>query len=207
MGSCDIHSAHEIITPYWLRKVMNYAWFAAVAYGRDDIANELKAHGWRRLPAMPKAVLYARGNQIVAAFRGTHPLDGEDLADDVALAIGTEESRLRFQNARRWVLGLCNRYPKSEVLLVGHSLGGSICMSVIYKVPNVRHAHTYNAFASPHMISQSASISPISSYQGITMHLIIQDPISSTSLLMGQVTFDLKAVLLGLDPHGIENWL
>jgi hypothetical protein len=185
----------------------NYAWFDAAAYGREDVANELRAQGWRRLPAIPKAVLFARGKQVVAAFRGTNLLDTEDLADDAALLTGNEDSRIRFQNARRWILGLCKRYSKSEVWLTGHSLGGSICMSIIYKTPNVRYVHTYNAFASPHMISQSGGTSPIANYKIVTMHLIIQDPISTTSLLMSDVAFDVKPVIFGLDPHGIENWL
>lgn len=186
---------------------MNFAWFAAVAYDREDVAQELKALGWRPLRAIPKAVLYARGSQIVAAFRGTQLLDSEDLADDAALAIGMEDSRGRFQSAWRWVLQVCKRFPKSEVWLAGHSLGGSICMSTMYKVPNVRYAHTYNAFASPRMLSQSGGNSPVANYKRVTMHLIVQDPISTTSLLMADVSFDVRVVIAGLNPHGIENWL
>jgi hypothetical protein len=57
------------------------------------------------------------------------------------------------------------------------------------------------------MISQSGGTSPIANYKIVTMHLIIQDPISTTSLLMSDVAFDVKPVIFGLDPHGIENWL
>jgi pimeloyl-ACP methyl ester carboxylesterase len=157
--------------------------------------------------APQKAVLYARGNELVAGFRGTNVLDADDLACDAALVAGSEDARARFQNARRWVVGLALRYRTARLVLAGHSLGGSICLATLYRAPGVAHAHCYNAFASPTMISRSHTLRPLANYTRALLHLIIEDPISTDSLLMGQVTLDTRVKLGSWDPHALDNWL
>jgi hypothetical protein len=61
--------------------------------------NAMAAQGWRRLPAIPKAVLYAKGNVLLVGFKGTLLTDTQDVADDAALVAGSEDSRSRFMQA------------------------------------------------------------------------------------------------------------
>lgn len=109
----------------------------------------MAAHGWRQLPAICKAVLYVKVNVLLAGFRGTLLTDTQNMADDVALVTGSEGSRDRSMQAMAWVKSLARAYPACKLMLVGNSLGGSLCLSTRYKVPAVTASHCYNAFAFP----------------------------------------------------------
>lgn len=182
----------------------NFARFAAVAYGDAGQSDSLKSEGWRQLPSIPKAVLFARGGELVAAFRGTVLTDTQDLADDAALSVGNEATLERFQQARRWVLSLRQTYPRCKLTLTGHSLAGSIGLFCAYATQAVS-VSTYNAFCSPAMVGNVAT--PIANYTKADVYYVLQDTIGATALLLSGPARHAKVVLDSLTAHNLSNWL
>lgn len=184
---------------------------AGAAYGREDCLGELKHAGWRVFTehAGCKCVVLLKGNTFAVGFRGTVLTDPEDLADDAALVTGVEDSRPRFQRAVAYVRALLRAYPRCRVILAGHSLGGSLCLSTCYKVPGVFEAHAFNPFASPVMIERSnrSPVVPIANYTSAVAHCVLQDPITESTLLMGQISKEVRLAVWWLDPHDLDNFL
>ncbi len=96
---------------------MNYAQTAGAAYLREDCLDFMTAQGCRRLPAVSKAVLYAKGNVLLVGFRGTLLTDTQDVADDAALVAGSEDLRERFMQAVAWTKSLAKAYPNCRLML------------------------------------------------------------------------------------------
>lgn len=195
------------MNPLWRT---NFAFVAGVAYGREDCLSVLKQGGWRLLlkHSRSKAVVLLKGNCLAVGFRGTVLTDAEDLADDAALIAGDEDDRPRFRHAVALVRSLRKAYPHCRLILVGHSLGGSLCLATCYKVPGVVEAHGYNAFASPTMIirSKATVVNPIANYRHVVLHCVLEDPVAADTLLMGQVKTDFRAARPMMDPHSLENF-
>ncbi|MGH6610529.1 MAG: hypothetical protein ACRECQ_09740 [Burkholderiaceae bacterium] len=155
---------------------------------------------------VPKAVLWGRGAQLVAAFRGTVIGDDDDFFDDAALALGEEEARPRFQDSRRWVLSLRRRFPHSRLTLAAHSLGGSIALFCAYNVPGVA-VHAYEAFGSTTMEARGATATAIANYTHVVLHVVLEDVLALGALLIAGPTHDTKNVLDGFEAHALANWL
>ncbi len=183
-----------------------YARFASVPYGDPTSEAVLTAAGWRPLRAIDKARAWHKGNEIVVSFRGTVPLDTEDLACDAALAAGTEEAQPRFVYARRWLLSLMHRYRRCRFTLASHSLGGSVNLYCMFST-HAHTAHTFNAFASSTMIANSVvHASALANYTRCTVHIVYEDPIGMTGTFLVGPTFQHIHVKDGLDVHSLSNW-
>jgi hypothetical protein len=65
----------------------------------------------------------------ILVIRGTSLHDAFDIEADLALAINNTNTA-RFNEIRQWVKMLRSAYPNKELILIGHSLGGSIASVV-----------------------------------------------------------------------------
>lgn len=183
----------------------NYARVAQAAYGDQSQIDSLVSEGWRQMRSIPKSVLFAKGNQLVLGFKGTDVLDPEDLGNDIALALGTEETTARFQQARRWVLTLKRLYPRARLVLTGHSLGGSLLLHCTYSCPNVPGV-SYNGYVSSTMVTHGDAATSIASYRRVDMYYVIEDIIGVSAVSLTGPTKHAK-IVGELDPHALDNWL
>lgn len=182
---------------------VNPALFAASAYGDAAADAALAAAGWRRRPAMRKAVLWARGRSLVAALRGTMLGNAEDDGDDGALLAGTELARARFAEAIAWARALARRYRSKALTLVGHSLGGSLALHAADKALWGRSLPvvTYAGYAGPPLLGVAA-------FPHAVVWAVVGDPIGTTSLaLRGVAERHALPPTPGRNPHSLDNFL
>lgn len=141
-------------------KLLDMAEMAAYAYVTDAYATDhlenLKRKGYSILePAHVNDygltyVTLKKDNTIYLSFRGSTTIS--DWADDIKMIAGkAEEHMARFRNAANVTLDLIRRYPDCNIVLIGHSLGGS---TVQYVLNNVNHnnivaAYTFNPLGIP----------------------------------------------------------
>lgn len=76
-----------------------------------------------------------RDDDVIIGFRGTK--NNQDIATDIALAVGLENYTDRFDKSRSFVDKVRFKYKNNPILAIGDSLGGSIAESVGDKVDRV----------------------------------------------------------------------
>lgn len=76
-----------------------------------------------------------RDDDVIIGFRGTN--NNQDIATDLAIAIGLENYTDRFDKSRSFVDKVRFKYKNNPILAIGDSLGGSIAESVGDKVDRV----------------------------------------------------------------------
>jgi hypothetical protein len=105
-----------------------------------------------------------KSNTILYGIRGTEPTSGTDWMTDLEIASMASrkvlpEARLmptgnmtdRFNNANNIYSKLRDLYPKSKIIIGGHSLGNSVGLDVLYKhqSDNNIDLYSYNGFTHP----------------------------------------------------------
>jgi pimeloyl-ACP methyl ester carboxylesterase len=182
----------------------NWAVFASIAYSDQARLETMQAAGWLRHTSMPKSVLMTGGKYVVLAFRGTQLGDPEDVADDAALYEGTEWQRPRFIESLRFLKWVRRRYKHKQLIIVGHSLGGSLCLWGAYMTPRVQ-AHCYNPFASITLLDNP--LTPYMNYTNCTTYVNTDDLLDLTSLFLVGPTRIIGETKEGYAAHSLENWL
>jgi hypothetical protein len=127
-----------------------YADLSRLSYEKDfEIkAKEADSLGWdvdTELSTYNATVFKNKSNgKAVIAYRGTNPLNLEDLAVDLDIAFGLRKHK-RFQEAEDLYKTVCQKYHNAQV--TGHSLGGALALYVndLYGVPTT----VFNPGSSP----------------------------------------------------------
>ncbi len=149
-------------------KIIDMAELAAYVYDPEDKEQEhfkaLQAKGYTTLeePHINAGGLtYAtlqKDNTIYLAFRGS--ITPFDFIVDIAMICDlTTTDNERFTSARGVAGYFLTRYPDKNLVLVGHSLGGSMVQYVLASLPNsrIKAAYTFNPIGIPDGIERHPS--------------------------------------------------
>jgi len=81
-----------------------------------------------------------KSNTILYGIRGTQPTSGADWLTDLEIAssatlnvLPTGQMKERYDNANNIYSKLRDLYPKSKIIMGGHSLGNSVGLDILYK--------------------------------------------------------------------------
>lgn len=103
--------------------------------------------------------------KAILAFRGTK-LSGEgtggsrwaDLGADALIAMGIQDASARFRGSRKVTKQVLTKYGKDNVVLTGHSMGGSQALYVHHRLYDKPETHAFNAGISPVDVMRSKGI-------------------------------------------------
>lgn len=128
----------------------HYARLSDLAY-KDDMtrhvgAQQLGLNYDRELSNSQTAVFNGNGRTVVS-FRGTVPSDMKDLSADASILMSVQKAHPRFQESVDHTKKVVAKYGPN-VVLTGHSLGGSIADHVSKETD--LPAVVYNPGSSPH---------------------------------------------------------
>jgi hypothetical protein len=99
-----------------------------------------------------------KSNTILYGIRGTEPTSGTDWLTDLEIAssatlnvLPTGQMKERFNNANNIYSKLRELYPKSKIIMGGHSLGNSVGLDILYKhqSDDNMELYSYNGFLHP----------------------------------------------------------
>lgn len=114
----------------------DYAWLSKSAYEMGNNKSHIPT-GYevdRELSNRNRTVFYHKEkNEAVIAYRGTNPKKLGDLGTDLAIAVGAQATTARFKNAEKVADQAVTKYGKENVVVTGHSLGGSQALHVAAK--------------------------------------------------------------------------
>lgn len=155
--------------------------------------------------------------KVIIAFRGTdthdwgkrgdaksffHSRGFRDTTTDAILAASEQGRSHRFKNAVAVTNQAIDRYGHSNVIVTGHSLGGSQAMYVSNKTGV--HAEVYN----PHVDWEAAATG--SNYYNTALHVNVTDPVA---MFYGHAHWQSRDVRYNkkkapfLAQHGIDNFM
>ena len=100
------------------------------------------------------ACVLKKENEIVIVFRGTELKDKNDIKDDLKMFLS--KMPLQAQSAENLYNYVKNEYPNHNIILVGHSLGGSLAQ-ITAAIHNLE-AVTFNAFGVGHILKDLKNI-------------------------------------------------
>ena len=86
-------------------------------------------------------LLYSGNNQLVISFRGTKEF--KDIGTDIQLIVGKESESERFNNDLQYYDEIRETWPSKNIILTGHSLGGSIVLYIATK-RNIYKGYAFN---------------------------------------------------------------
>ncbi len=144
--------------PYEQGNLIQMAMIADYAYS-DTYLPELEESGYRPIGTRKKEgdlvyVILEKGNAVYIGFRGTD--EEADVVDDFLIAT-TETDIERFTIARLIVEKTRAAHPQKDIVITGHSLGGSAVQYVVWWYSQVKHqcpakfrAYTFNPYAFPY---------------------------------------------------------
>jgi hypothetical protein len=167
-------------------------------------------------------------NEVVLANRGTE--EAIDVVNDIMMGVGllpTQYASARNEYLRATEVATAAGLDASDIVIVGHSLGGSLAQLLGAEYGN--HTETFNAYGAGNLIDQIGIQD--SNFDNIFNHVLLYDPVSSapgskfigtttdymrpideflsspTGLLLSQLSHSglFERALLG--SHGIGNFL
>jgi hypothetical protein len=160
-----------------------------------------------------------RSDTLYVSHRGTklsnRDLAGtlEDLWADAHIVQGKEKSHSRFKEAEQHYKGLREQFPKSNIIMSSHSLGGSISRHIVGNNSNDKklEVHAFNPGSSiGHVLDKikpkkkEKEKNKIHVYHSVTKRLGIPDFIS----LLGRYGADNLHLVeaQGANPHSLQNF-
>lgn len=152
---------------------------------------------------------------VVLSIRGTECTQtvGEcvgDLNSDVFVAVGRVNLSARYNDAYKIFNQVLGKYSGYKIILVGHSLGGTICEAIFFRNQNaVYEAHTFNPGKGLGAITDAV----VSSwnrlfrifYHKLNEYYIAGDPVST----LGSAVHDRNIIILPPKTayaHGLHNF-
>jgi len=153
--------------------------------------------------------------ETIIALRGTQPSNdpqGQDIVDDLAITNGTQRQRPRFVKSVQIGRALMNARPEHRIIVVGHSLSGSIA-SHLNQILNVE-AYAFNAGASfKDIINRALVMTCANKGSGTPSHCskmfqyhVKGDPISTVKMHGKRRVFANPHGLNVLKAHSISNF-
>ena len=141
--------------------------------------------------------------EVVISYKGTNPVNMENLWDDFNIILGTETHTSRFNNAEQLYKDVESKYGKDKLRITGHSLGASVAMYIGEK--HDVETHAYNPGISYRSAFQSHKNNTNKSY----VYTTSTDPVSilryaNTDAHRTFVNVRQKDVI---DPHSIDNFI
>lgn len=196
-----------------LNSKIDFALLSKKSYGNSR--QEREVQGFDIIPeyTSPDRTVYFHRDtgKAVIAFRGTDPHHWSggtesrgfrDLTTDVILAAGEQEHSHRFQNAENVTASVIKRYGHSNVIVTGHSLGGSQALHISNKFGV--HAEVYN----PHIDWESSMTR--ANYYNAALHVNRTDPVAAfypgATFQSVDVRYNKKAKPF-LGQHAIDNFI
>lgn len=167
-----------------------------------------------------EATVYVANNgKAILAFKGTQPRNTKqapsDIVADYHIVQGVEENSYEFQHALRKGVEVVQKYGLQNVVVVGHSLGGTKAMYVSHKLGI--HAEVYNAGWSPADIFRHTITIPKWAWSGyanerpqewnlsnVTSHIELGDAVSNSQLLQPGLKLKVEGASSGLAKTGLS---
>ena len=195
-----------------------YANFANGAYDKADMSHM----GWNtdnELSNRNRQVYHhPETKKAIVAYRGTS-LNSKskwgDLGSDALLAVGLKGLSSRFKNAKRVAQATADKYGRDNVVLTGHSLGGSQALYANSKL--AMETHGYNPGVSPSDASQGIKKKVLDKVTfglfkkpiktNATIYSTRKDPISMLSPMVANATVKYVKKQKHLDSHSLGNFL
>ncbi len=85
----------------------------------------------------PERYVILTDKEIIVSFRGS--VSAEDwLVSDVAIVANIQKIAPRFIREKKAVLEVRQKYPDKKIVLTGHSLGGTIALTIAHEFPWVQ---------------------------------------------------------------------
>ena len=181
-----------------------YKDISGAAYGTDEEKRRVaEEHGLQLVRSQGEKSVYVdeTNKRVIVGHRGTDPKKKKDLFADLAIGLGLEEYHPRFIRAARQERELEAQYPGYDVVVTGHSLGGSLAQYTGKKSKRVTEIVTFNkgsGIKEPWRRRSSKQ----------TDYVNVFDPVSMTSLLQRggkQVRTARVARGKGKHVHSIES--
>lgn len=97
------------------------------AYGSSDYEKRLAESGYHADPELSSRrakVFSKKGGKTYVAYKGTNPLNPNDLEADAAIALGVHKRHGQFREASDLAKRVKDKYG-DKVIATGHSLGGT----------------------------------------------------------------------------------
>lgn len=145
--------------------------------------------------------------RAVVSFRGTKLSNFADLATDLAIVKGTQNTSGRFKRSNKTVEKVIGKYGKDNVTLTGHSLGGSQAITAGQRYGLVSHA--FNPGVGPQTAVKQALGKLFSKKKGSSVniyHTGTKDWISALSpFVKGNVRRVAPKILK--NPHSVDNFI
>lgn len=171
-------------------------------YLRKTVGDEYKID--RELSNKNHSVIHD-GNKTYVSFRGT--ANASDIATDAALAFGAENKTKRFRDSQNLLDSVIKKYGRENLVLTGHSLGGSIASTLGRK--NDIEAHVFNPGSSINSVRSELSKQILGDDRTTKVYNYStgSDPISW--LARGSSGNDefIYVPPSGLNTHGLSNFL
>lgn len=110
------------------------------SYGSQKHADKLKQSGFSLDEELSndRAKVYNDGKQTVISYRGTKPTDTQDLSADKSILLNKYQDHSSFKDAEKLYEKTRAKYGE-DILLTGHSLGGTKAIHVSKKYNNKKN--------------------------------------------------------------------
>jgi hypothetical protein len=196
-----------------------YSRYSDVAYGSTkerkkkmqelgiSDAKYLKQHSDRH------TAVFEKNGKIIVAARGTEIKRGwrdrlEDLGSDLLVGMGMQQLGTRYKNLKSQTDALAEQYGKDNIIMTGHSLGGTLADSVAKA--SGYEAHVFNPGSSPAQMAAGSKMGAFKQRQTHDVHTYhaTGDVISTSSkgsmrTRQNLHQFDKKK---GIGAHSLENF-
>lgn len=113
-----------------------YAELAAASYERHESPEHIGDFTVNRAYGQANSSVYASPSTVALCIRGTNPKNPQDLASDAALAVGKLRHTTRYKEIRSRFRQILRDYPNHRVIVVGHSLGGTLAAELLNEYPS-----------------------------------------------------------------------
>ena len=122
-----------------------YAELAAAPYERHESPSVIGPFECVRKFGQSNSSVYLSPDTVALCIRGTNPKNPQDLASDAALAFGKLRFTTRYKEIKSRFRQLLRDYPNHKIIVVGHSLGGTLAAELLNEFPNeIDSIHIFN---------------------------------------------------------------